>query len=125
MDNSGYKPNEVDAERCIRLRALSKEGIKLNKDDHNFIITMMNKYLSWFVGTSVNKVKESNIVDSNKIGVIRVIEVKPETIDAALAYLEIVKDVYDGYKEAARIADEKYNKYIGTEKNAWDKYRAG
>lgn len=125
MDNSGYKPNEADAERCIRLRALSEEGIKLNKDDHNFIVTMMNKYLSWFVGTSVNKVKESNIVDSNKIGVIRVIEVKPETIDAALAYLEIVKDVYDGYKEAARIADEKYNKYIGTEKNAWDKYRVG
>ncbi len=124
MDNSEYKPNEVDAERCIRLRALSEEGIKLNKDDHNFIVTMMNKYLGWFIGLSVNKVKESNAVDNNKIGITRIVEVNPETIDAALAYLRIVKDVYDDYKEAARIAEEKYNKYIDTEKTAWDKYKA-
>ena len=124
MNNSEYKPNEVDAERCLRLRKLSRDGVKLNKEDHTFIMAMMDRYLSWFIGLSVNKVRESNAVDNNKIGITRIIEVNPDSIDAALAYLEIVKNVYDGYKESARIAEEKYNKYIDTEKTAWDKYKA-
>ena len=126
MNNSEYKPNEVDAERCLRLRKLSRDGVKLNKEDHTFIMAMMDNYLEWFLETSENILKGSNVMDNsnNKIGITRIIEVKPDSIDAALAYLEIVKNVYDGYKESARIAEEKYNKYIDTEKTAWDKYKA-
>jgi hypothetical protein len=124
MNNSEHKPSEVEAERCLRLRKLSREGIKLNKEDHTFIISMMDNYLEWFLATSENILKGSNVMDNsnNKIGITRVLEIKPELIDNALEYLTAIKKVYDSYKEAARVAIERYDNYIEVEKSAWDKY---
>ena len=124
MNNVEHKPSEVDAERCLRLRKLSRDGVKLNKEDHTFIMAMMDNYLEWFLETSENILKGSNVMDNsnNKIGTTRILEVKPELIDSALEYLTIIKRVYDSYKEAARIAVEKYNDYIEIEKDAWGKY---
>jgi hypothetical protein len=124
MNNVEHKPSEEDAERCLKLRKLSRDGIKLNKEDHSFVTYMIHKYLEWFLATNIKIIKGSNVMDNsnNKIGTTRILEVKPELIDSALEYLTIIKRVYDSYKEAARIAVEKYNDYIEIEKDAWNKY---
>ena len=121
MNNINKVPNEADAKRCMYLRKLADSGVKLDNDNHSFVVYMMNTYLDWFIGVKLNS--EVKVMNEIKSSVIRTLEVKPEMIDAALLYLQTVKKVYDSYKEAAKMAVEKYNVYVDAENKAWEIYR--
>jgi len=62
------EPSAADAERCLRLRKQSKQGVRLHPDDMDFLEKMWWEYRDWYGRMSSRVYLETKPFGSNGYG---------------------------------------------------------
>jgi hypothetical protein len=58
-------PSVEDAEKCIKFRKLSKQGVEIGKEGHAFCRTMFEHYRKWYSDTEERVFNETVPFGSN------------------------------------------------------------